>query len=66
MESSSLPPKNDLLAAAIVSMACRMEGYARSLQEISQASGLDMDIISKQSTISLQLYIFSIIQFYLK
>mmetsp|Transcript_27299 Transcript_27299/g.26109 ORF Transcript_27299/g.26109 Transcript_27299/m.26109 type:complete len:337 (-) Transcript_27299:1333-2343(-) len=39
-------------------MACRMEGHARTLQEISLASGLDLHIISKiQMTLARDLHI---------
>lgn len=47
MENSSQAKTIELLAAAVISLACRLEGYPRTLQEISQATRLDVVIISR-------------------
>ena len=47
MENSSQAKTIELLAAAVISLACRLEGYPRTLQEISQATRLDVVTISK-------------------
>ena len=38
--------KTEQLAAAVVSLACRLEGHARTLQEVSVSSGVDASAIS--------------------
>jgi Transcription factor TFIIB repeat len=42
--------RNEILAAAVISLACRLEGYPRTLQEISNATNLDIHSISKAQT----------------
>lgn len=42
--------RNEILAAAVISLACRLEGYPRTLQEISNATNLDIHVISKAQT----------------
>lgn len=51
MENSSQAKTIELLAAAVISLACRLEGYPRTLQEISQATRLDVVIISRVQVI---------------
>lgn len=51
MENSSQAKTIELLAAAVISLACRLEGYPRTLQEISQATRLDVCTISRVQTI---------------
>lgn len=58
MENSSQAKRNELLAAAVISLACRLEGYPRTLQEISNATQLDVHTINRvQSTLARELHI---------
>lgn len=48
----------EILAAAVISLACRLEGYPRTLLEISNATNLDIPSISRtQNTIAKDLKI---------
>lgn len=58
MENSTQAKRNELLAAAVVSLACRLEGYPRTLQEMSTATRLDVQTIHRvQSTLARELHI---------
>ena len=46
------------ITAALVSLACRVEGHPRTIQEISAGSGLDPSVINNmQSTLARQLHV---------
>ena len=46
------------ITAALVSLACRVEGHPRTIQEISVGSGLDPSVINNmQSTLARQLHV---------
>lgn len=51
MENSSQAKRIEHLAAAVISLACRLEGYPRTLQEISRVTNLDVSTISRIQTI---------------
>ena len=58
MEGSTQAKRVESLAAAVISLACRLEGYPRTLQEISNATQLDVHTINRvQSTLARELCI---------